>query len=255
MLIVLSSLLMLIFILSRRRIVGFIAWLLTGFVFLQNVPYFLTINDYFNATVFTLAFLLFTLIGYTTLKGNLDVMIETTRFSLLAIVFYFPFKMCVPLKVALIKTVADQTIALGKLLGFKFERLSWNEITLNGRGVKIILPCTGIESMALFIGACFGVKADLSRKLKAFLLSVPVIYTLNLFRNVFVLASYGYGWFGENSFYIAHNVIAKFLALFSLIVITILVFRELPELENLIVNLKEEIGRVVLCSLRRGSRS
>ena len=245
MLIVLSSLLMLIFILSRRRIVGFIAWLLTGFAFFQNVPYFLAINDYFNTIVFTLAFLLFSLMGYTTLKGDLDVMIETTRFSLLAIAFYFPFELYEPLKIALIKAVTNQTLTLARFLGFEFEKLGWNEITLNGRGVKIILPCTGIESMALFAGACFGVKADLGRKVKAFLVSVPVIYVLNLFRNVFVLASYGYSWFGENSFYIAHHVVAKFLALISLIIITLLVFRELPELENLIVNLKGEIEKVI----------
>ncbi len=245
MLIVISSILMLAFIVSKKRFVGFIAWLLTGFAFLQNVPYFITIKDYFNTTVFILAFLLFTIMGYTALRGNLNVMIETTRFSLLAIAFYFPFELYEPLKIALIKVVTDQTIALGKLLGFEFKRLSWNEITLNGKGVKIILPCTGIESMALFAGACLGVKADLSRKVKAFLISVPVIYVLNLFRNVFVLASYGYSWFGENSFYIAHHVIAKFLALVSLIIITTLVFRELPELEKLIVNLKVEIEKVV----------
>lgn len=240
-----SSLLMLAFIVSKKRFVGFIAWLLTGLAFFQNVPYFLEIKDYFNVTVFTLAFLFFSLLGYTTLKGNLDVMVETTRFSLLAIAFYFPFELYEPLRIALIKIVTDQTLILGKLLGFEFNRLSWNEITLNGKGVEIILPCTGIESMALFAGACFGVRADLSRKVKAFLVSVPVIYVLNLFRNVFVLASYGYSWFGENSFYIAHHIVAKFLALISLIVITLLVFRELPELENLIVNLKREVEKVI----------
>ncbi len=245
MLIVLSSILMVAFITSKNRIVGAISWVLTGFAFLYKVPTFLSIEDYFNATVFSLSFLFFILVGYTTLKGDVNTMTEVTRFSLLSILFYFPFELYKPLGHVLIKTVADQTLSLGSLMGFKFERLSWNELTLNGRGVKIILACTGIESMALFAGACFGVRADLSRKIKAFLLSVPVVYVLNLFRNVFVLASYGYSWFGDYSFYIAHNVISKFLALISLIIITLLVFRELPELENLIIKLKDEMVRVI----------
>jgi len=249
---VISSILMLSFIISRLRWIGFLAWITTGLAFLQKVPLFLSAYDYFNATVFTLAFILFCIFGYTALKGNLDVMVEATRFSLLAIVFYFPFELYKPLGNALIKIVTDQTFELGRALGFEFERIDWNKIFLNGKGVRIILACTGIESMALFAGACFGVKAELSRKIKAFIISVPVIYILNLFRNVFVLVSYGYGWFGESSFYIAHNVISKFLATLSLIIITLLVFRELPELEMLIVNLKDEVWKVIKGDGERG---
>ncbi len=245
MLIIVASILMLLFLAVKRRTLGLIAWISTGVAFLQRVPYFLSIGDYFNATVFALAFFFFVLLGYTTLKGDLDVMVQVTRFSFLAMLFYFPFELYEPFRRALIRTVVDQTFMLGRAIGFDFERLGWDEITLNDRGIRIILPCTGIESMSLYAGACLGVKADLSRRLKAFLVSVPTIYVLNLFRAVFVLASYGYSWFGENSFYIAHNVVSKFLALASLIVITLVVFKILPELEDLIVNLKREIERVV----------
>jgi len=245
MLIIFASVLMLLFIFAKKRYIGFIAWISTGFAFLQKVPEFLAIYDYFNTVVFTLAFVFFVILGYTTLKGDLDVMLQVTRFSLLAILFYFPFELYEPLKRALIKVVADHTFLLGKMLGFNFERFSWDEIVLNERGIRIILPCTGIESMALYSGACFGVRANFNRKIKAFLISVPTIYILNLFRNVFVLASYGYMWFGENSFYIAHHVISKFLALISLIIITLFVFKKLPELENLIINLKKEIEKVI----------
>jgi len=245
MLIVISSIFMFLFVVCRRRWLGFLAWISTGFAFLQNVPHFLSVQDYFNTTVFIMAFGLFCTFGYIALRGNLDVMIDTTRFSLLAISIYFPFELYKPLGDLLIKVVTDQTFELGRALGFEFQRIDWNKIVLNGKGVRIILACTGIESMALFAGACFGVRARISKKFKSFLISVPTIYVLNLFRNVFVLASYGYGWFGENSFYIAHNILSKLLAMISLIIITIFVFRELPELERLIVDLKNEVRRVV----------
>lgn len=245
MLIVIASISMLLFIISKNRYLGLVAWIFTGLAFLERVPNFLSIQDYFNTAVFTLAFVLFALFGYVALKGDLDVMLQVTRFSLLSILFYFPFELYTPLRRLLIETVANQTFALGRFLGFEFVRLSWDEIVLNDRGVRIILPCTGIESMSLYAGACFGVKADVRRKIEAFLVSVPTIYVLNLFRNVFVLASYGYMWFGENSFYVAHHVIAKFLALVSLVVITLVVFKILPELENLIVSLKMEIEKVI----------
>jgi len=245
MLIVVSSILMLSFIIFRRRFLGFLAWIFTSFSLLQNVPNFISAQDFFNTTLFSMAFVFFCILAYTSLKGDLDVMLETTRFSLLSITFYFPFALYKPLGDTLICIVTDQTFEIGRLLGFEFERLNWNEIILNDRGVRIILACTGIESISLFAGACLGVKAEISRKLKATLISVPTIYILNLFRNVFVIASCGYHWFGENSFYVAHNVISKLLALISLIIITILVFKELPELEMLIVNLKDEVKRVV----------
>lgn len=97
--------------------------------------------------------------------------------------------------------------------------------------------------MALFTGATLGIKAGLSRKIRAFLVSVPVIYILNLFRNVFVTVSFAYSWFGENSFYIAHHVVAKILSTIALIVIAYMVFRFLPELAELIYSLKDEILR------------
>jgi len=99
--------------------------------------------------------------------------------------------------------------------------------------------------MSLFAGATLGIKADISRKIKAFIFSVPLIYILNLFRNVFVITAYGYAWFGDASFYIAHNVIAKVLATLALIFISLMVFKELPELEDLIFNLKGEIEEVL----------
>ncbi len=236
---------MLVFVITKRRLVGCIGWILFGIFWLLKAPSYLAVMDYFNTTLMILACVFFIILGLTILKtNNLTVFTDVTAFSALSALFYFPFAIDPWLKFSLINMVADQTITLGNLLGFKLHKLAYNTIALNGKKVEIILACTGIESMALFAGATLGIRADFSRRIKAFLISVPVIYILNLFRNVFVIVAYGNEWFGENSFYIAHHVICKVLATIALILISLAVFRILPELADLIYNLKEEIVEV-----------
>ncbi len=237
--------LMFTFVVSKNRFVGCVSWILFGLVWLLMVPYYISIADYFNTVVMILAFVLFTIIGLTILRTRrLDVLVDVTAFSALSALFYFPFAINPWLKKLIINVVANQTVSLAHLLGFEFEKVAYNKLYFNGKHVEIILACTGIESMALFAGATLGVRADFSRRLKAFMISVPVIYILNLFRNVFVLVAYGNEWFGENSFYIAHHVICKILATIALILISLGVFKILPELADLIYNLKEELVEV-----------
>ncbi len=244
--VLLAVALMFTFVVTKKRVVGCVGWILFGIYWLLEIPNYLAIMDYFNTTIMILAFILFTIIGVAILKTkNLNVLVDVTSFSALSALFYFPFALDPWLKKEIISIVADQTVALGNLLGFKIEKLAFNRIALNGKYVKIILACTGIESMALFAGATLGIRADLSRRLKAFMISVPVIYILNLFRNIFVVVAYGNEWFGENSFYIAHHVICKILATIALVLISLGVFRFLPELADLIYNLKKELEEVL----------
>ncbi len=110
------------------------------------------------------------------------------------------------------------------------ELVDWNRIELNKYTVQIILACTAIESIAIFMGLIFCVRASAKRTMIAFIASIPVIYMLNLIRNVFVIVAYGYQWFGEDSFQIAHHQIAKIGSLIALFVIAYVVMWALPEL-------------------------
>lgn len=239
-LIVISVSLMLLFVFLRKRMFGVFAWIVFGFAWILNLPYYLSIGDCFNTIVVFLAFAFFNLLGLTIAKEDekLDVFVKVTAFSALAALIYFPFALNENLKEMLIGMVVNHTVWLGNLLGFPLTH-NGTKIMLNDRIVKIILACTGIESMALFGGVTLATKADFKRNIKAFLVSVPTIYVLNLLRNVFVTVSYGYSWFGENSFYIAHHVISKFLATLALILISLVVFRIIPELADLLYDLKD----------------
>lgn len=232
--------LMLIYICSKKAAAGFLAWITLALACVAKIPDFLSREDYFNTVVSTLAIIFFLLLALAVIRRNSNVMQEITILLAIACAVYFPFVFTPVLNMAIIEITAELTVLLGKALDFPMM-LNGSIIELNGKSVGIILPCTAMEGISAFAGATLGVKAEFSRKLKAFLTSIFIIYLYNLFRNVFVIASCAYSWFGENSFYVAHNIIAKFFSTLVFIVVVYVVFRILPELAELIYALKYEI--------------
>ncbi|MEM0350154.1 MAG: archaeosortase A [Archaeoglobaceae archaeon] len=234
---------MVLYVLTKNKFFGAFCWFIFAIAsFLKGLEF---VNlDNFNAALFILASIFFILLGKAAYSLNSRTLIEVTSFSAFACAMYLPFVFFEPLNAAIIEKTANLTSRLGNLLGFPVTS-NGKILELGESYVEIILPCTAIESISLFTGATLGIKADFSRKLKAFLISVPIIYFLNLLRNLFVLLSYTYSWFGEESFYIAHHVISKILAMIALLLISYAVFRILPELAELIYSLKSEIMRGV----------
>jgi len=112
----------------------------------------------------------------------------------------------------------------------------------------IVIGCTGIGSIAIFAGLIGAVRAPLRRKLRAAAVSLPVIYVLNIVRNVFIGLSFGgmrmqlfpeltASLFGFNlaqdpalvSYYWADRILAQTGSVVAMVVLTWLVVRELPE--------------------------
>ncbi|NHW88539.1 MAG: archaeosortase A [Archaeoglobales archaeon] len=237
---ILSLIPMFLYIFTRKRFLGLVSWSIFAIATALKAIDFANVGDYYNTGVFILASLFFLLLANAIFVRNSQTLVETTAFSALACAIYFPFAFIDLLNDWIIRETANLSAIVGRALGFPVS-VDGRILELNGSYVEIILACTAIESISLFTGAIFGIKAEFSRKLKAFFVSVPVIYLLNLLRNVFVLASYSYSWFGENSFYIAHHIISKILATLALVIIAFIVFKILPELAELIYSLKDEI--------------
>lgn len=106
--------------------------------------------------------------------------------------------------------------------------------------VTIIFACTALQSVMIFVGAIAFTKANPKRKWKAYALTVPTIYALNLLRNAGIV--YGYrvkNWtmFGLDSFEFMHSYVAKAGAIVALILIALAVFRTLPELHENILDI------------------
>ncbi len=239
-----STFLMLTYSLTKNRFLGFASWVLFGFFWLLNLPYYLSINDYFNCFLMLSAFAIFALIGATIFKTNDDVFVRLSYIAALSSLIYFSFAETW-LGRRLIEIVAQQTVVLASFFGYNFA-VTGDVILYNSKSVQIILACTGIESIALFAGIALGASATVENRVKAFLVSVPTIYILNLFRNVFIIAAYGDEWFGENSFYLAHHVISKFLATIALILIAMQVFKYLPKFADDIFEAKDLVVRTWL---------
>ncbi|HVL88305.1 MAG TPA: archaeosortase A [Candidatus Thermoplasmatota archaeon] len=96
--------------------------------------------------------------------------------------------------------------------------------------VTIILACTAIQSIMIFVGAIYATDGGAAiRRYKAYLYTVPIIYFLNLFRNAGIV--YGYKVLGLD-FDLMHNWVGKGGSLLALVVIALALFRVLPELHD-----------------------
>lgn len=203
---------------------------------LQPIHY-LEIADIFNAvlTIFMSLFCIF-MVFFNLRSPKSNTLFTITFTVVIGGFLYFPFAEMSLLKSSLVDTVTFQTVWGLNFLGAPATQIGSN-ILLNGYKIEIILACTGIESMALFTGVTFAVDALPMRRFKAFMVSVPLIYVLNIIRNMFVMAAYGYQWFGEHSFYIAHHVLAKIGSTLALFLIAYMIFLILPEVVDMIEDL------------------
>ena len=230
-----------------RVLIGAFGWGFFSIHWAYQPLHYLEINDYANV-VLTLAVAAFCLmLAYSMIKeykpnaesilnnsNSVSVTSMVTGATAIGALFYFPFAEIPTMNTWIITEVTDQVMWMLDLLSRSAVRESWNMISLNGYRVQIILACTAIESIALFTGLIISVNAPTKRITSAFLVSVPVIYGLNLIRDVFVIIAYGEQWFGANSFDIAHHMIAKAGSGIALFFIAYAVMKILPELLDLI---------------------
>ncbi|SFM88305.1 archaeosortase A [Methanolobus profundi] len=224
-----------------RRALSAAGWAFFSIHWFYQPLHYIEIKDYFNVALVITVGIVCLIIAYTMLKeykdGNIsspDITTMATSATALGSLFYFPFAQMEFLNVWIIAQVTDNVLWMLHLLNVPAELTAWNKIALSGYQVEIILACTAIESIALFIGLIASVNAPFKRLAAAFIASVPVIYILNIIRDVFVIMAYGYQWFGPNSFEIAHHNIAKIGSGVALFVIAYVVMRILPELIDLI---------------------
>lgn len=260
-----------------RKLVGGIGWGVFSIHWSYQPLHYLKIMDYANVLLTIVVALFCLLVAYIMFleyrKGplkimnnrevlhskfsdqgkadSLDITSMLTSASALGALVYFPFANFAFLNTWIIGGVTSQVIWVLHYFEIPAYMKAWNMISLNGYTVEIILACTAIESIALFMGLIGAVRAPLSRLAMAFIVSVPVIYILNLIRDIFVVVAYGEQWFGADSFIIAHNYIAKAGSGIALFIISYAVLRILPELFGMIDGLWVILSKELKALLRR----
>lgn len=295
------------FILGKRRfshIFLIFGWVLFGVFWLTQIPHFLDINDNFNAIFCLLGFILFIYFAFHELLNYLwdEYVISLNYIAGIVSVgglFYYIIEKFEPLTKGLIYSVASQSIGVLNLFGSNYSLGSFsrdsftNELSLGiiGTEIGIILACTGIQSIAIFVGILIVTRpnkkiwvsyhkeyikekpdkeikdskmrfwlwnykkkrmnnvikmSNRQRLLRVFMYTIPVIYVLNIFRNVTII------WGVENevlgspmqTFDIAHNYLSKFLSLGVLMIMVFITFELLPECQEGIIGLLDLPNRV-----------
>jgi len=229
---------------SKKNYFAAAGWILIVLALISDISYYIFEESNFLYPVLGILGIPFLAITVPEiLKGNKYV-IYLSRGAAIAFLIYFPFAYISQAGDFLIAAVTDQVYAIGIFLGFPFNQIAWNMLEYNGFRVEIILACTGIQSIAIMLGLAYCIPTTYKQKLIAFLLIAPVIYILNLLRNVFVVAAYTGQWFsylpeiasngeyGFESFFWAHNVMAEMGALVFLVFLALALFAVIPELGN-----------------------
>lgn len=248
-----------------RRIVA-AAWVAFGGFWLVLFPHFAFTQKSYVEGILSLAAIPGCLYAaYLLLDGRDSLFVLSRAVGVMGLV-YLPFETIpavtllgldipAPRRI-LVEVVAAQTGAVMSWLGYQPELLrgpdgywsTYQFVTATGHKLKftILLACTGLGSMAIFVGLAAAVRAPLRRKLRAIALSVPIIWALNLARTSFIGITFGKQYlqlfvdevlllFGASdpykvSFFLSDRVISQVLAVVALIGVTYLVARELPEL-------------------------
>ncbi len=232
-----------------RSSIGALGWMFFAIHWGMLMQYFIG-ADIFNAVLAALVSILCIFIAFFNIQAyhggklsrEVDVLHTITFIAAVGGISYFPFAEIPILNTFLIDIVTAHTVFWLNFLGFPAVQYMTYFIVIapNIRPlVRIVLACTGIESMALFAGITLVVGKSIGRKFKAFMISVPVIYALNIFRNMFIIVAYHGQWFGVDSFFIAHDVISKIGSTIAVVLIAYAVIRILPELMDVITGVAQ----------------
>ncbi|MDP6741449.1 MAG: archaeosortase A [Candidatus Thalassarchaeaceae archaeon] len=111
-------------------------------------------------------------------------------------------------------------------------------------GVSIILACSALQSMIVFVGALVALQTSPWRmRLRGLFITIPLIHILNVFRNAGIIyldmAYRDWNWLGMGMFDFAHSYAAKVGSLVAMFLIAIVLFEILPELHKNILRLMD----------------
>lgn len=92
--------------------------------------------------------------------------------------------------------------------------------------VSIILACTALQSIMLFVGLFIGTEAPWKKRIMASVIVASVVYVLNLLRNTGIIWFYGQG---QASFWVMHDAVGKGGSLVAMVAIAFAAFAWFPE--------------------------
>lgn len=244
---------------ETARYSAIMAWVCFGVFWVALTPYFLfTMHSFVEGGLALLALPVCLHIAYCLYNGRTSMMRLSTAITVMGGLYLtasaFPSLYGYPApRQVLIEVVASHTMTLLEVFGFDPEIQPGpngytSEITFPRAGATyntyIELACTAIGSISIFAGVLAASEGDRMHRFGVFMVVAAVIYVLNLFRNAFVAAAYGwqllqvhpemvadlagYSSPAKTSFFISHNVIAQPLSVIVIVALVLGVARLVP---------------------------
>ncbi len=233
---------------TRGHGTSMVGWLLFGIYWLLMVPHYLDKGELVNAIYCILGFPLFAFLMYheqLSIKwgddpASLAFMAGTVGISA---GMYFLIDTFPQVAAFFIWTTAYATAGFLTMFGYEAHigdiRYDSDMVRVpiyhgDQGGISIILACTAIQSVVIFIAAILTTRAERDRKWKAFFYTVPVILILNVVRTAAVV----YLVYEDiTSFDMAHNNLSRWGSMLVLIVLAFYMFDILPELHDNIIGI------------------
>lgn len=119
--------------------------------------------------------------------------------------------------------------------------------------IIFILACSALQSMIVFVGAIVALSSvSWKRRMRGLIISIPTIFVLNVFRNVGIvwLTDTYVNWtlFAGSDidmFNFTHSYAAKFISLFAMFLMAIVLFDLLPELHKNILKIVNPVIKMI----------
>ena len=248
-----------------------IGWQAFGIYWIMEVPNYISLHpeDPTNVILYAPALALFTVFSvheYRAYKGEKEnrALKFMAGLTFVGAGVYFLFAKVPPFSTGLIWATASQTSWLYNLVGGHtavagptFDPIT-NEVVvpIGGSSISIILACTAIEAIVIFLGAFIAVEprpepwkgykklsprikrymkmSSRERRVRALLYTIPPIWVLNLVRNVSIL------YLVDNdivSFDLAHGYAGKAFSFIVLLALAMIVFDLVPEIYDDLLDL------------------
>lgn len=241
---------------ERARFIASAGWVLFGIFWLVLFPQFaFEMKSFIEGALSLIAVPACIYAGYLLYSGRDSLFILSRAIAAMGII-YLPFETILFMRQFLVEVVTHQVEWGINLLGYQPEVTTrepygfrntfvFTDETGHRFETFIVLACSGIGSMSIFGGLIAAVRAPLDRKLTALAVAIPIIWVLNIARNVFIAVAFGNQWLqifvepimnligysqpGMVSFFLADRVISQGLSVVALVGITWLVVRIVPE--------------------------
>lgn len=236
------------------RTVTVAAWVAFGGFWLIMVPNLAFGEDSLVQGLLSLVAVPACLYTGLTLHRGRDSLLVLSRAVAVMGLLYLPFSTIEFLKRPLIEHTTGQVERALLLLGYDPIVVEGTSLAYDNAFIfpqnerfltEVVLACTGLGSISIFVGLILAIDAPTRRKLLGLAIVVPVIYGLNIVRVTFITLAHGLQWFADQtwvlmlfasdepnraSFLLADRVLAQSLSVVALVVIALALLRVLPEL-------------------------